>query len=141
LEEHYVRLGDKCIRVVVGGDYLRIEGGLLMEIRQRIVSASNVQGYRVYSIRGGKKKVVYIYYEEVGVDCSEKVKTLEELNTHLCSIRVTNTRVGSFATIITSGMFLLDYIVLGPTEAAIILSGKREVYVDFNRGELALYIV
>ncbi len=136
-----MKLENRCIEISVGGDVIQIESGLTLELRQRIITATGVTGYSIHEIRSGKKKVVYLYYQSNNTACPEQVKTQDEVSTHLASFRSIKTRVGGFLTIITSGQFIVDYVVIGEREVAIVIPGKRQVYIEENKNVVTIYIV
>jgi len=141
LNRQYLKLGLKCVEVVTESDALRLVGNGFIEFRQRIITAASVKNHSVHTIRSGKKKVLYLYFEGFGVECVEGVRVLDDVSTHLAHLKHTLTKIGGFITIITSGQFLVDYAVLSDDVAAVVIPGKREVYIDKHHGEVTIYIV
>ncbi|MEM4535592.1 MAG: hypothetical protein QW764_06085, partial [Desulfurococcaceae archaeon] len=80
-------------------------------------------------IRGGKKKVVYIQLENNrGVKCTENAQ--DELSSTLAQIKRIVTSVGDFISIVPSGRFLIDYAIVGENIVALLVPGRKNVYID-----------
>jgi hypothetical protein len=141
LQKHYLKFNDKCLEILIESGSITVHGNFDLEIRQRIIVTSGDVKTEIHSIRGGKKKVIYLHYDKfMGSECAPGHRVLDELPTHLAHIKYIESRLGGYLTIITSGYFLVDYIVVSSETVAIVTSGKREIYIDRNNN-VAIYIV
>lgn len=141
LQKRVVKFNDKCIAVDLSSDAVALRGGLELEIRQRIVTVRRGLKSEVYSVRGGRKKVVYVHHPGVGAECYDAKNVEEEFLSSLAHIKYTKCRLGGYLTIIMSGQFLVDYIVIDDNLVAIVLPGRREIYVERAGDTVALYVV
>ncbi|MEM0002158.1 MAG: hypothetical protein QXS24_00915 [Desulfurococcaceae archaeon] len=142
MHRHYIKFGDKCLEILLEADSFTIRGNVVLEVRQRIITITGNIKTETCSIREGRRKVIYLHYDKtIGSDCTTGYKLLEELSTPLVHIRYTKSTLGEYLTIIPSGLFLVDYIVVSSETTAIIIPGKREVYVDKSNHITTVYIV
>lgn len=136
-----VKFNDKCIEIVQGGDYISIKAGINIEIRERIITINGVTGYELKNIRNGRKKVLYIYHRGITSSCPPGREIPIEVSLRNAHVKYTETSIGGFLTIITSSLFLVDYIVLSKETIAIIIPGRKEAYLDQVKDTITVYIV
>lgn len=141
LKRNVIFAGDECVEVVLAGESIHISGyNFGIEIRERTVIVRGAQRSEVHSIRNGRKKVVYIWFNEIrGFKCAGEV--YEELTSTIAHLKRISLPVGDFINIVLAGRFMFDYAVLGRDVVALILSGKREVYVDREKNVITVYVV
>ncbi|MEM0198736.1 MAG: hypothetical protein QW733_01645 [Desulfurococcaceae archaeon] len=121
---------DECIEVAFTTDSIHLKGlNFNVEIRERVVIVKGSGEASVHGIRGGKKKVVYIQLENNrGVKCTENAQ--DELSSTLAQIKRIVTSVGDFISIVPSGRFLIDYAIVGENIVALLVPGRKNVYID-----------
>lgn len=141
MQKYLVRFDEKCFEVELVSDTIRIRSGLELEVRERIIMIRGALDSKVYSIRNGRKKAVYIRHVGITARCEDSQKMVEEISGPFAYVRYTKSRLGGYLTIITPGRFFTDYIVIDESTVAIVLPGHREVYVEKIDNTLTLYIV
>lgn len=130
------------MEILLKTDSFAIHGNVDLEVRQRIITITGDARTEIHTIKGGRKKVVYLHYDKtLGFNCITGYKVLEELSTPLVHVKHTESLLGGYLTIIPSGQFLIDYIVVSDKTMAIVVPGKKEVYVDKNDNITTIYIV
>jgi len=141
LQKYPIKLDDSCIEVYFTSDAIYISGKLKLEIRQRMVIVTgDLSGSEVYSIREGRKKVVYLHHSGVGLKCP-KAQILSDVSSPLAHVKSTKTRLGSFVTILTPGQFFIDYLIVSDDALVVVIPGRREVIVERGRDATVLYII
>jgi len=112
------------------------------EFRQRVIILRNADNVEVYSIRGGRKKVIYAKYYDRLLSCSEPGELVrDEVSTPLFTARVTKCALDTYLTIVFSGAYLVDYAVISRDLVGLLIPGKREVYVEVSGSVTTIYIV
>lgn len=141
LKINIVLAGDECVEVALTGESIYIGGyNFSIEIRERTAIVRGALRSEVHSIRGGRKKVVYVWFNGIrGLKCSGEV--YEELASTIAHFRRISLPIGDFINIILAGRFLFDYAVLGRDVITFVLPGKREVYVDVEKDAITVYVV
>lgn len=141
MQKAYLGIDDRCVEYYWSGEYFVVKDGFQLEVRQRIIHIVGVDELQEHVIRGGKKKVVYLpYRKKSSINCSN-VKNVSEITSHIAHAKYIRTSIGDYIVIITSGAFMVDYIVISEDKIAIVVPGKREIYIDRENGSATLYIV
>ncbi|MEM2644616.1 MAG: hypothetical protein QXP03_00885 [Desulfurococcaceae archaeon] len=138
---YLVGFNEECFEVEFTSDAIRVRSGLELEVRERMVMVQGVLSSEVHGIRNGRKKAVYVRHVGITMRCNSFREIVQEISSPLAQIKYTRSRLGGYLTIITSGRFLTDYIVVDESAMAIVLPGRREVYAEMAGNVLTLYIV
>ena len=125
-------LDETCLEIEQVGNSIIVKNSILLEIKDKVLTASRITGIDVHDIRDGKKKVIYLYYKHVDKVCRES-SGVEEFSTPLIHVKHTKTPLGNYTTIIPSGIFPVDYLVLSSGQVAIVIPGRREVYIERDK--------
>jgi hypothetical protein len=143
LKKISVRVDDGCLDIEYTGEFIRVIGSnFSFEFKQRSATLKNVSSVEVYTIRGGRKKVIYAKYRGVPVSCMGRDEiSAEEVSTELFTARIVKSGLGVYMTLIFSGYFYLDYAVMSRDLLGIIVSGKREVYAEKTGSDVTIYLV
>jgi len=143
LKKLLLRFNDECLSVEYSGELIRLIGeNFSFEFRQRVIILRNAGNVGVYSIRGGRKKVIYAKYYGRLLSCSEPGEQVrDEVSTPLFTARVTRCALGTYLTISFSGVFLVDYAVISRDLVGLLMPGKREIYVEVSGGVITMYLV
>jgi len=135
-----VRLDGKCLDIEYTGELVRVIGAnFSFEFRQRSAVFKNISDIEVHSIRGKRKKIVYIKYHGVFLPCPEHEEISEEISTDVFVVHVVKCALDTYVTVIFSGLFLIDYVVISRDLVGLMLSGKREVYTERVDNEITMY--
>lgn len=143
LKKLLLRLNDRCLSAEYSGELIRLMGeNFSFEFRQRVIILRNADNVEVYSIRGGRKKVIYAKYYDRLLSCSEPGELVrDEVSTPLFTARVTKCALDTYLTIVFSGAYLVDYAVISRDLVGLLIPGKREVYVEVSGSVTTIYIV
>jgi hypothetical protein len=138
-----MKLNDECLGIEYSGELIRLTGeNFSFEFRQRVIILKNADNVKVYSIRGGSKKVIYAKYYGKLLSCSDLGELVrDEVSTSLFTARVTKCTLGIYLTVVFSGMFLIDYVIISKDLVGLLVPGKREVYVEVSNDIITIYLV
>jgi len=135
-----VKLDGECLNLEHTGELIRVIGAnFSFEFRQRSAVLKNVSNVEAHSIRGGRRKVVYVKYHGVFLPCPEHGEISEEISTEMFAAHVVKCAIDTYVTMVFSGLFLVDYVVISKDLAGLVLSGKREVYTERVGNEVTVY--
>lgn len=136
-----IRMENTCVEVDFTSDSVRLRGvNYDVEIRERVVIVKGASRWDLYTIRGGRRKVVYLWLEGArGYECENGV--YEEVTSTVAHVRRISLSIGDYVNVMLAGKFLFDYAILGKDVLVLMLSGKREVYVDKEKDSVAVYVV
>lgn len=141
MQKTYLGIGDRCVEYSWTSDYFVVKNGFQLEVRQRIISAKGVGDPQDHYFRGGRKRVIYLPYKRrLTIDCAD-VKSFSEISSSTAHARYIRTSIGDYIVIITAGSIMIDYIVISEDKIAIVIPGKKEVYIDREDDIVTLYIV
>ena len=133
--------GDRCVEIRLSSSSVQISGdSFKVEFRERAVVVEGSRDVSLHSIRGGKRKVVYIWlHSSNGVPCRNEVA--KEFESMLVHVKCIELATGNYLNIVLAGSFLVDYAVLSEGVLALVIPGKREVYVDRAGSAVTIYLV
>ncbi|MEM4717608.1 MAG: hypothetical protein QXE81_02475 [Desulfurococcaceae archaeon] len=136
-----IRFNDKCIEIISGRDYILVKAGINIEIRERVITINGGIGYELKNIKNNRKKVIYIFHRGITSNCSPGHEIPVELSLLNAHVKYTETSIGGFLTIVTSGSFLIDYIIVNKDTITIIMPGRKEAFVEQSNNTITVYIV
>lgn len=134
-------LENKCVDFRFSADAVHIHGDSVeVEIRDRVIITKGARDVAVYTIRSGRRKVVYIWFREpIGTSCVGEL--VEEISNVLASVKRVELSIGSYINIVLAGYFLVDYAILGRDIFVFLVSGNREIYIDKEDSVVTAYVV
>ncbi len=91
-----------------------------------------------------KKRTIYVFHDDLGLVDSPPYIDLRAGQSRVYEnfdLRPVDLDFEQYLTIVTPGSFLYDYVIISRKKTGVIMSAKREVYVEETGKSLIVYLV
>lgn len=142
LAKFAMRTKKGCVIVEVSPGIAIIESDVFrVEMRPRVIMWKGAEGAKVHEIYDGKRTVVYIKHKVMsGLSDPYCKEAAHEIDDYYIEARSVGLPIGDYVTLRIAGIAFVDFIVISNDTSAIVLSGKRKVFVDKQGDEVDIYI-
>lgn len=137
-----MQMGRGCILIEAAPGTALIESDTFRaEARPRVLMWKGAESAEAHEIYGGKRTVIYIRHREAsGLSDFRCHETVSEIDDYYVEARGVSLPIGDYVTIRVAGIPFVDYIIISNKASAIVLSGKRKVFIDKHGDEIDIYI-
>ncbi len=137
----YVKYNKGAIKVEVHGNALIVNDSIVLDAR----SLSFPKGAKVFYAEPSKKKrAIVIEHEELKlVDFPPSVEMVagERKYFNGFELRAVDLGFEKYLTVVVPGSFLYDYVIITPRKSEVVMSFKRQVYVEEGSKNTIVYLV
>ena len=130
------------VRSVGGG--VEVSGGR----RKLIFDARTITAPKDSEVRVAepsvKKRTIYVFHEDLGFIESPPYIDLRAGQSRVYEnfdLRPVDLDFEQYLTIVTPGSFLYDYVIVTKRKTGVIMSAKRDVYIEETKNSLIIYLV